>query len=60
MTYQIKSKITTVSGWQFWSVEASSPAEAIAKWQAGDAEFENEEVEVIDVGEPEIYGEEKG
>lgn len=54
MTFNIKTKIEQVSGWQFWTIEAESVEEAKRKFYAGDAKFEDEEIEVTDCGEPEI------
>ncbi len=56
--YIIACDVTAVSGTQCWSVVAKNEKEALAKFAKGEHEFEYEELEVQDLGEPEIIDEE--
>ena len=53
--YRITCNITKAQGWQSWIVNAESEREALDKYAAGvDVIFEDEEVEVTSLGEPDI------
>lgn len=54
--YTIQTKVLAVSGHQFWTVVADSEEEALQKYKEGDYEFEHEDIEVIDTGEPTVLG----
>jgi hypothetical protein len=52
--YRLTCAVTSAHGAQTFTVEASSPDEAIAKHKLGESEFEEEEVEVMSLGEPDV------
>lgn len=52
--YLVTCSVEHASGWQVFSVVADSEEEALRKFKAGDCEFEEDEVEVTALGEPEI------
>lgn len=54
MKYRLTCAVTSAHGAQTFTVEASSPAEAIAKHKRGESDFEAEEVEVMGLGEPDV------
>ena len=54
MKYQVIAPIESASGIQMYEVEASSIAEARKLWMEGKCEFVCEEIEVQNLGEPEI------
>lgn len=56
-SYLISTNVENASGWQYWRVEATSREEAIELHKKGESEFEWEEVEVTDLGEPEVIEE---
>lgn len=53
-TYRIIQEVKRASGWQSWTVEAQNAEEALSKHRAGESEFEDSEVEVTSLEEPEI------
>lgn len=52
--YRLVCAVTSAAGYQCWTVNAASEAEAIALHRAGKSEFEDQELEVTDLGEPEV------
>ena len=52
--YQILVPVKKATGHQTFLVEAESENEALAKYEAGQASFEGEEIEVGSLGEPEV------
>lgn len=52
MKYRITREIEQSNGTQTWIVEANSKEEAIKNYNAGEGEFEAEEVEVTELGKP--------
>jgi len=57
--YSVQTPVTEARGWQLYEIEASSPEEAIRLVKEGGGTFIEEEIEVVDVGEPEILEEEE-
>lgn len=49
MKYRITADVTKAVGFQTWVVEAASEQEAYEKFMLGDAEFEEEDIEVYDL-----------
>lgn len=52
--YTIKAKAKKIIGYQYFAVEATDEKSALAKFQAGDREFQDEEFEVVELEKPEI------
>jgi hypothetical protein len=52
--YRITVPVTRASGWQTYTVKAESITEALIAHQNGDSDFEDEELEVTNLGEPEV------
>ncbi len=52
MKYIITVPIKRVLGSQYYSVEAKSADEAIEKYHADEAEYEDQEISVEEIGEP--------
>jgi hypothetical protein len=44
--FEVAVNITKCQGWQSWIVEAEDEAEAKAKWEKGEGEFDCEEINV--------------
>lgn len=56
MRYEIRCDVEAAGGWQSFAVEAESEAEALAKFKEHGGEFLYEEVEVTELGTPEVMG----
>lgn len=56
-TYSIVCPVKTVSGCQWFSVEASSPEEALRIFKEHGGELVDEELEVQSLGDPYVGGE---
>ncbi len=54
-TFNIRCKVEQCAGFQYWTVEADNEAEALKKFEDGDADLEDELVDVIHCGKPEFY-----
>ena len=52
-TYRITRSLERAQGWTSWLVEASSEQEAIQKYNDVGGEYEAEEVQITEYGEPE-------
>ena len=49
--YLLPVPVESVSGTQYWAVEATSPAKAIAAFRTGQGEILHEDIEVTSLGE---------
>ncbi len=52
--YTILVSVEHASGWQTWTVDADNEEEAIAKFNSGEGEPSEQEVEVTAIGQPHI------
>lgn len=52
--FTISTKVLSVSGHQFWTVEAEDEAEALRLFAEGECEHELDEIEVTSICEPRI------
>lgn len=53
--FRIICAVERASGNQTWLVDADSREDALKRYKAGEGVFEAEEVEVTDLGEPDVY-----
>ncbi len=54
MLYRITCPITKMRGSQTYTVEADSEDEALRKHDAGESDYENQEIDVLQHGKPEV------
>lgn len=54
--YRISVGVTAVQGSQEYAVVADSEEEALVEFEANGGQFLEEEIEVMDHGEPEVLG----
>jgi hypothetical protein len=54
MKYRINVDVLEAYGWQQYVVEADSPEEALEKHNAGESEYDDQELEVYKTGVPKL------
>lgn len=52
--FEIVCDVEKAKGWQCWTVHAFDKNDALRRFNSGDGEFEEEEIEVISLGDPEV------
>ena len=57
-TFLVRVDVVRVNGWQYFHVEARNEREALEQWHRGEHKFVDEEIEVTELGEPDVVGEE--
>lgn len=53
-SFTIACSVNRVQGHQYFIVDAKTRDEAIKKFKAGESKFDYEEIEVTELGEPEV------
>lgn len=52
--YEIKVNITRATGFQFWEVDAATPEEALAAFNAGQGTLVDEELSATEIRTPRV------
>ena len=57
-TYLVSVEVVRVHGFQYFEVCANNEREALEQWHRGEHKFVDEELEVTELGEPDVVSEE--